>query len=193
MNVKKSRVSLLVAILTVALMFSLFSISAFAESSDVIVTDVPAGSEESVGSSEPAGTDAPVESGASTETSTPSESGDAAETGSSSTSSSTTASTTDGHDHDHDDENSKTDTIISLVVGGVIIVIIVIVCIIMREKLGKFLRSLKSEMKKIVWLPKDQTLKNTVIVLIIVAICAIVIGILDFAFTYGIGLLGKLF
>jgi preprotein translocase SecE subunit len=75
----------------------------------------------------------------------------------------------------------------------VILVVIAIVCIIKREALAKFLRSLKSEMGKIVWLPKNQTLKSTVVVLIIVAICAIVIGILDFAFGSGITFLGKLF
>ena len=55
------------------------------------------------------------------------------------------------------------------------------------------MRSLKSEMGKIVWLPKNQTLRNTVVVLIIVAACAIVIGIIDMAFGSGITMLGQIF
>ena len=184
MNVKKTRVSLLVAILTVALMFSLFAVSAFAETEGTESVSEPA----SVQSS-PISSDESTPAGS--EESTPASSGSASTTAPSNT---TAATTTDGHDHDHDHgEKDPMDTIISLIVGGVIIIAIVVVCIIMREKLGKFMRSLKSELGKIVWLPKNQTIKNTVVVLIIVAACAILIGIVDAAFGNGIRLLGKLF
>ena len=54
------------------------------------------------------------------------------------------------------------------------------------------MRGLKSEMGKIVWLPKNQTLKNTLIVLIIVAVCTVVVAVLDIAFVQGIKYLDAL-
>ena len=175
MNVKKTRVGLLIAILTVALMFSLFTVSAFAETEAVTQG---ATTEATPDATPDASTAAPEASKAPETTKTP-------ET--------TKSPATSGDGHNHGNENDNTDTIISLIVGGVIIVVIGIVCIIKRESLGKFLRGLKSEMKKVVWLPKNQTLRSTVVVLIIVAVCAIVIGVLDFAFGSGIKLLGNLF
>ena len=54
-------------------------------------------------------------------------------------------------------------------------------------------RSIKSELKKVVWSPKREVKKNTVIVLVFVAAFAILIGLLDFLFSKGIIALGKLF
>ena len=180
MNVKKTRVSLLVAILTVALMFSLFAVSAFAESS----------SEDAAVSSPAGDVSSPAEESSSSaaEESTP-----AAGTSSTTKPAATTKAPASSSTGSGEEGDSMTDTIISIVVGAVIIIAVAVVCIIKREPLGKFMRSLKSEMGKIVWLPKNQTLKNTVVVLIIVAACAIAIGIIDLAFGSGITLLGQLF
>ena len=54
-------------------------------------------------------------------------------------------------------------------------------------------KGFKSETKKIVWPSWKQVLKNTAIVLLIVVICAIVIGLLDYAFSGGIQALTNLF
>ena len=54
-------------------------------------------------------------------------------------------------------------------------------------------RGFKSETKKIVWPTWKQVLKNTAVVLVIVLICAVVIGILDYAFSGGIQALTDLF
>ena len=54
-------------------------------------------------------------------------------------------------------------------------------------------RGFKSEVKKIVWPSWKQVWKNTFVVLVVVVICAIMIGLLDFAFSQGIIGLTKLF
>ena len=60
-------------------------------------------------------------------------------------------------------------------------------------KLKEAWRGFKSETKKIVWPSWKQVFKNTGIVLVIVIICAIVIGALDFAFSEGIRALASFF
>ena len=50
------------------------------------------------------------------------------------------------------------------------------------SKLAKYLRSTKSEMKKIVWPTFDQVVKNTLIVLAVVIIVALIIAGLDLLF-----------
>ena len=151
MKANKILVSLLTLVLTVALMFSLFSVSVFAEDA------------------------------------------------SSSTNSSSSSSTTDDHDHDHDheedkkEENNIVETIISLSIVGVVLIAVAVYCIINKEKVGKFFRALKSEMKKIVWFSWNDTRKNSIIVIVAVVIIAAVIGLLDFAFKNGVDILYKLF
>ena len=54
-------------------------------------------------------------------------------------------------------------------------------------------RGLKSECKKIVWPTWKQVIKNTFVVLVVVIICAIIIGVLDYAFSHGIQSLMELF
>ena len=54
------------------------------------------------------------------------------------------------------------------------------------SRIGHFFRSYKSETKKIVWPTWKQVLKNTLVVLVIVLICAAIIGALDYAFSGGI-------
>ena len=53
-------------------------------------------------------------------------------------------------------------------------------------------RGFKSETKKIVWPTWKQVLKNTFVVLVVVLICAVIIGVLDYAFSTGIGALAGL-
>ena len=50
-----------------------------------------------------------------------------------------------------------------------------------------------AEVKKIVWPSWKQVLKNTGVVLVVVVICAIIIGALDYAFSQGIIALTDLF
>ena len=153
MKANKILVSLLTLVLTVALMFSLFSVSVFAEDA------------------------------------------------SSSTTGSSSSTTTDddhaGHDHDHEDEKDEktnmVETIISLSIVGVVAIAVAVYCIVKREKVAKFFRALKSEMKKIVWFSWKDTRKNSIVVIVAVVIIAAFIGLLDLAFKNGVDMLYKLF
>ena len=62
-----------------------------------------------------------------------------------------------------------------------------------KGKLKEAWRGFKSETKKIVWPSWKQVLKNTLIVLVVVIICAVIIGALDYAFSGGIQALADLF
>ena len=60
------------------------------------------------------------------------------------------------------------------------------------ERTKKFWREYKSELKKVVWATRENTMKNTLIVAVAVIIVGACIGVLDFAFSSGIVALGKL-
>ena len=173
MKANTKRVSLIAVILTVALMFSLFSISVFAETDAIDATETVA--------------DSTAETTVETSGETSKETSATTTTG---TTAGTTASSTTGTSGDGDD---LLGTIVSLSILGVIIIAVAAFCIIKKEKVGKFFRSLKSETKKVVWLPWNQVRKNTIVVIIVVVIVALVIGLLDYAFSQGIINLGRLF
>ena len=46
--------------------------------------------------------------------------------------------------------------------------------------LGKWFRGMKSELKKVVWPTKSQVLNNTLVVIVVSIIFAIIIGLIDF-------------
>ena len=54
-------------------------------------------------------------------------------------------------------------------------------------------KGFKSEIKKIVWPTWKQVLKGSAVVVVIVSICAIAIGLLDFAFSQGSAAIVNLF
>ena len=60
------------------------------------------------------------------------------------------------------------------------------------EKVKSFFRVYKSELKKITWTPKETVRKNSVVVLVVVAATAAVLGVLDLVFTRGINALATL-
>ena len=158
----KSTKRVLVFIARVALVMSLLSITCFAD------TEAPnAGSESS------AVTEAPNDSG---------------------TTAVTTAGTTVGTTASEEKDEAKPgDSILwTLIPLGVVLVAVAVCAVIFlgipkrREKTLKFLRSLKSEWKKISWYSWKQTLKGTAVVVVISVIIAIVVGLLDLGFTKGI-------
>ena len=99
------------------------------------------------------------------------------------TTAATTGAPTTGDDADKD--GLSTGTIIGIIIAGVVVVALVILCIKFREKIAKFLRVYKSEGKKIVWLPWDQTKKNTWVVLVVLVVCALAICLIDFGLSKG--------
>ena len=81
---------------------------------------------------------------------------------------------------------------VSLGIFGALIIAGVILAIIKREAVGKWWRSYKSELKKIVWYPWNDVRKGTIVVVVVVVGLAALIGLLDFAFFKGITGLGKI-
>ncbi len=105
------------------------------------------------------------------------------------------AETTAAADDDAHDHGFPWDAVISF---GIVIIAIAVLLIIyfvnpkFKEKVQNFFRSIKSELKKVVWSSKNDVKKNTIVVLIFVAAFAVLIGLLDFLFSKGIIALGKL-
>lgn len=62
-----------------------------------------------------------------------------------------------------------------------------------REKTLKFLRSLKSECKKISWYTWKQTIKGSAVVVAVAVVLALAIGLLDYGFSEGLIALTDLF
>ena len=94
-------------------------------------------------------------------------------------------------------ETGLSDKEVTLIINAgiiaVIIIIAVVLCVKFRKKLGDFLRSVKSEFKKITWASKEQTLKAFLVVIVIAAIFAIALTLMDLAFNTGISTLADLF
>ena len=86
-------------------------------------------------------------------------------------------------------EKTTTSLIVNAIIIGVIALIIVALCIKFRKKLGEFLRSVKSELGKIVWASKENTRKSFLVVIVVAIAVAIIIGLIDFAFGTGISML----
>ena len=94
-------------------------------------------------------------------------------------------------------EKIKADKTTTLIINGVIIAVIVliiaVVAIKFRKKLGDFMRSVKSELKKIVWSSKENTRKGFLVVIVVAVSVAILLGLIDLAFNTGISMLASLF
>ena len=54
------------------------------------------------------------------------------------------------------------------------------------NKIVRFFKEVKSELKKVVWPSKKQVIKNTLIVIAAVAIIGLIIWVLDLAFGFGL-------
>ena len=61
------------------------------------------------------------------------------------------------------------------------------------SRITSFARSIKSEVKKISWSPWTEVRKNTLVVIVVIAVCAVALAIVDYVFVQGITALGKLF
>ena len=83
--------------------------------------------------------------------------------------------------------------IINLGVGALLLVVLAILCIKFRNKIPGWWKALKSECGKIAWCSKDKLKKNTIVVVLIILLIVVAVAILDFVFSEGMGLLGKIF
>ena len=61
------------------------------------------------------------------------------------------------------------------------------------SKIGKFFREIRSELKKVVWFGRKQTINSTILVVVAMIVSSLVISILDYGFSNAIMALGKLF
>ncbi|HHW24257.1 MAG TPA: preprotein translocase subunit SecE [Bacillota bacterium] len=62
----------------------------------------------------------------------------------------------------------------------------------LSERVGKFFREYKSELKKIVWYSKEDTIRSTVLVLVAIIVFSVIISTLDFLFSSGLLAIGRL-
>ena len=60
------------------------------------------------------------------------------------------------------------------------------------SRIKSWMRSIKSEVKKISWSPWTDVRKNTLVVIIVVVVCAVALTIVDYVFAQGITALGKI-
>ena len=100
----------------------------------------------------------------------------------------------EGHDHATTTTNANLVKIIPwIVLGGVIVVGVAVLLIKCPEKIAKGLRVYKSEFKKVSWLSWKETKKSSLIVLGMLAACALVICLLDLGLYEGmVALIQKL-
>ena len=57
------------------------------------------------------------------------------------------------------------------------------------KKLGKFFRECRSEMKKIVWYSREQTIRSSIVVIVFIIIIGVIVSALDFGFSKCLNLL----
>lgn len=109
------------------------------------------------------------------------------------TSASTTDSVTTGTSTGEEEEKSYLSLIVTLVVVVIIVAVALIYYFKNPEKVQKFWKGYKGELHKIVWLPKDELKRNTIVVCVIVVISVVLIALLDFVFSNVVWFLMELF
>ncbi len=60
------------------------------------------------------------------------------------------------------------------------------------KRIADFFKEYRSEMKKVVWYPKNKVIHDTGIVVVALVICGLIIGVLDLLFAQIILLLGQI-
>lgn len=194
---KSKTLRLLAAVLTLCLIVTLSAVSVFAEADaagDDAATEAVTDAATDVATD--AATDAATEAGeTSSEEATEgdaSESSAATEDASASETASATAAATESATAAAKDGGIGTTGLINLIVGGVILAVIIVLAIVFRKKIPGWYKGVKSECGKIVWCPKDKLKKNTLVVVIIIVALAVLIALLDLAFSQGIAVLKQL-
>ena len=169
---RKTLRTFLAALLVLCLAVSLSVVSALAEdtsANEVTATDPVSDtlSGETATATEPAGSASATEAATSGSTASTAETKSAAE------------------------QKAETRRLINLIVGGVILVALVVLAIVFRAKIPVWFKAIRSECGKIVWCPKDKLKKNAIVVVVIIVAIAVLIALLDIAFSTGIIELGK--
>ena len=168
-----TRRNLLALLLAVVFACSVFTVSVFAseETTTPVAEETTEPTEETTAGEETSGEE--TSEGATTEAAT--ESGTAEET------TTEEETTLNFWQENFTRVNSDKERVIywsKIVVWGLVIAGLiagVVFCIVKREKVGEFLRALKSEIKRIVWSSWKETRKNTLVVLVVVLAITLVI------------------
>ena len=110
----------------------------------------------------------------------------------------TSASAEDDHDHDHDHEEASRIPWKLIITVAVILVIAAVLFILAKtnsklgQKIAKFFKDYKSEIGKISWMPRNDLLRSTLVVLAVLIVASVVIGLLDYGFSALVKLLSSI-
>lgn len=177
--------AILCTVLAIFMMMSVLVVPAFAEEEE------PSVAESTTAATEPE-TSADTVDGTTADTTASTTAGTTDGTTAGTTDGTTTGTTTETGKTEEQKKAERTRGIINLVVGAVILLALIVLGIVFRAKIPVWFKAIKSECGKIVWCPKDKLKKNSFVVIVIILILAVLIGLLDFAFSRGIILLGDL-
>ena len=195
----------LLKLLPILLAFALIcSVSVFAVLADESVVDESVSDESVVEESAADESEVSDESAAdeSEESETESSAATSSEASSATSSTATSSTASDSHEgHDHGDETSgglSAKTWQLIITAAIVVILIAVLFILSKtntklgQKIANFFKNNKSEIKKVVWMPKNDLVKSTcVVLLVLVAACAL-IGLLDFAFSSVLNLLSSI-
>lgn len=102
-------------------------------------------------------------------------------------------------DTTEEDEHDHSINWVDIIVSASIIVLAALAFVIcyfaipsFKEKVKKFFSDYKSELKKVTWSSKEDVRRNTITVVVVIAVVAIVIALLDIIFSGGIEALSHL-
>ena len=88
---------------------------------------------------------------------------------------------------------TRTTLIVNGIIVGAIIIVLIFLYVKFHTKFNAFLRSVKSELKKIVWSSKENTRKGFIIVAVVAIAFGVALGLADYAFSTGFDELPGLF
>ncbi len=179
----KKSLSVLALLLSLVAVLSFGSLSAYAESSDVVSVDasVDASIDASVDASVDVSADASEDASAddSEDAST-----DASDDASKETSKEESKDAATDNKKDDDDEKKFPWALVIFLAIVVIVAVVCFVCIKLDNVVGRWLKNFfkdyKSEIKKVTWPSKEVTIKSTIVVLVCLIVSGAVVGLLDF-------------
>lgn len=165
--------SLIALLLSLVLVVSIFTVSIFATES---ATESTTDSTEETSSVEETTAEKEEETTGKTESGSNSNSG----------------SSDSNNTEDEDLIETKNTLIINSVIIGCIIAVAVALIIRFHKKLFEFLRTVKSELKKIVWSSKENTRKSFLVVVVVAVAVALALFLIDEAFGFVVRTLSSL-
>lgn len=192
---------LLPVLLALLLVFSASVFAPFAEPDDSSSEASSSEVTSSEASSEETSSDTSSEATSSEETSSETSSEAASSEASSEATSSEATSETSSEavsdaESDATEEETGSNIPWKLIISLIVIVAIVAILFILAktnsklgQRIAKFFKDYKSEISKISWMPRNELVRSTLVVLAVIVASAIVIGLLDLLFSFLVGLL----